>query len=80
MEPQRWRNLGVEGRPPTPAVTVMAGVLFYLLSQQLSALGSLSIAVVIVALDCVRIRRPKSITMRSEPVPGDEALRMKRLN
>lgn len=56
MEPQRWRNLGLEARRPTPANVALAGGLYYLLhSQPLPELGAAGIA--LIAVDCIRIRR-----------------------
>lgn len=65
MEPQSWRNLGIEGRAPTPAVAVMAAVQFDLLSQQHGTVASLTAATAIVALDCVRIRRSRRRDLRT---------------
>ncbi|MEV6738646.1 hypothetical protein AB0N14_17625 [Streptomyces sp. NPDC051104] len=57
MEAQHWRNLGVEGRPPTPALVFVAAVLAVLVHHQYGARTALTVALALVALDCIRIRR-----------------------
>ncbi|MFE9127746.1 hypothetical protein ACFYOF_20450 [Streptomyces sp. NPDC007148] len=64
MEPQRWRNLGLEVRRPTPANVALAGALYYLLhSQPLPELGAAGIA--LIAVDCIRIRRTQRVGAES---------------
>ncbi|MBL1108009.1 hypothetical protein JK361_26045 [Streptomyces sp. 5-8] len=79
MEPHSWRNLGVEGRPPTPAVSVIAVVLFYLLNQQHDTALALAVAVAVIGLDCVRIRRTEPESPQPTDITGGAAGRTKRL-
>ncbi|MFE9906433.1 hypothetical protein [Streptomyces achromogenes] len=53
--------MGVEGRPPTPAVIATAAVLFYLLKQDHDTVTALVLAAAVIGLDCVRIRRTKRL-------------------
>lgn len=68
MEPQRWRNLGVEVRRPTPASVVTALILLFLLHQQQGVPDFVTASAALVVLDCVRIRRT-SATVQALDVP-----------
>ncbi|MYW48860.1 hypothetical protein [Streptomyces sp. SID161] len=70
MEPQTWRNLGVEGRLPTPAVTAIAVVLFYMLHQQHGGLVALAVTFAVIGLDCVRIRPAQTGNLPPADISG----------
>ncbi|MCX4233259.1 hypothetical protein [Streptomyces ortus] len=72
MESQRWRNLGVEVRRPTPATVVVALAMFYLLHLQPDVPEAVAVCVALVVLDCIRMRRA-SATVQALELPPHRA-------
>ncbi|WP_411092260.1 hypothetical protein [Streptomyces sp. 049-1] len=58
MEPQPWRNLGLEWRRPGIADIALAGAVWYLLHTQPHVHEVIAAAVALLVLRCARIRKP----------------------